>query len=279
MRGSRESPALRSYLREIGAYPRLSRDEEFALARRIAAGEDGAARQKLVVANLRLVVSIAKHYARRRGPDLMDLIEEGNLGLLHAAEKFDPERGVRFATYASWWVKRAIRRAVRSGFRTIQIPTHMVEIVARAKQAQSWLRAELGREPTMAEVAESLHLSSARARLLQRVLRTEGTASLEEPVGGRSELSLSAILSDERALAPDQQVFGQVELDALADLLATVDGREARVLSLRFGLESGGPRTLREVGGIMGLSHERIRQLESRAIAKLRRALNREGFG
>ncbi|MCK4374491.1 MAG: sigma-70 family RNA polymerase sigma factor, partial [Candidatus Brocadiae bacterium] len=184
-----------------------------------------------------------------------------------------------FSTYATWWIRRAIRRAINSSARTIRIPTYMIEIVARAKQAQGALRSELDREPTMDEIAEAVDLSGTRARLLQRVLSAETTSIFEAlPVGGRSELSLAAILRSPDADRPDQVVFDRMELQALADLLETIDEREARILSLRFGLERDGPKTLREVGRLVGLSRERVRQIERKALQKLKEALTRAGF-
>lgn len=278
MRRGTQDSTLRDYLRQIGAFELLSREEEQKLARRIVRQGDPKAKEQMVLCNLRLVASIAKEFAGR-GLDLLDLIEEGNLGLLHAVEKFDPERGFRFSTYATWWIQRAIRRAINSSARTIRIPTYMIEIVARAKQAQGALRSELDREPTMDEIAEAVDLSGTRARLLQRVLSAETTSIFDAlPVGGRSELSLAAILRSPDADRPDQVVFDRLELQALGDLLETIDEREARILSLRFGLERDGPKTLREVGRLVGLSRERVRQIERGALQKLKEALTGAGF-
>lgn len=278
MRRGTQDSTLRDYLRQIGAFELLSREEEQKLARRIVRQGDPKAKEQMVLCNLRLVASIAKEFAGR-GLDLLDLIEEGNLGLLHAVEKFDPERGFRFSTYATWWIRRAIRRAINSSARTIRIPTYMIEIVARAKQAQGALRSELDREPTMDEIAEAVDLSGTRARLLKRVLSAETTSIFDAlPAGGRSELSLAAILRSPDADRPDQVVFDRMELQALGDLLETIDEREARILSLRFGLERDGPKTLREVGRLVGLSRERVRQIERGALQKLKEALTGAGF-
>jgi len=277
-RGSQDA-SLRQYLKEIGAYPLLGREEEQELARRFRREGDRGARDRLTLCNLRLVANIANDYAGR-GLELTDLIEEGNLGLLHAVEKFDPDRGFRFSTYATHWIRRAIRRALNSSARTIRIPTYMVEIVAKAKQAQSALRAELGRDPTMAEVAEQLELSGTRARLLQRTISADTTSIDAGPLSDRDgQVSLAVILRDPDAERPDKVVFDAMELQALDDLLATIDEREAQVLSLRFGLDRDGPKTLREVGREVGLSRERVRQIEKGALEKLKAALESAGYG
>ncbi|MHC4593172.1 MAG: sigma-70 family RNA polymerase sigma factor, partial [Planctomycetota bacterium] len=226
MRRRTQDAALGQYLQEIGAYPLLNREDEHALAVRIRDG-DHEAKERLILSNLRLVASIAKDYAGR-GLDLLDLIEEGNLGLLHAVERYDAERGFRFSTYATWWIRRAMRRAVYSSARTIRIPTYMVEIVAKAKQAQAALRAELGHAPTMAEVAERLNLSGTRALLLQRGLAAETTSIYEgASASGQSETALASILRSPDTQQPDREVFDRMELQALEDLLATIDEREA----------------------------------------------------
>ncbi len=278
MRRGRADPALAQYLEEIGRFPLLSKEQEQQLARRIARG-DAEAKDRMVQCNLRLVASIAKEYAGR-GLDLIDLIEEGNIGLLHAVERFDPERGFRFSTYATWWIRKAIRRALNSSARTIRIPTHMIETVAKAKRAQASLRAELGRPPTMGEVADRLDLSQTRARLVQRVLNTDTTsidrARLTQDAG---EVTLSAILRNPEAEQPDESVFEELELETLSDLLERIDEREGRILALRFGLEQDGPKTLREIGEAVGLSRERVRQIEKEALQKLKQALSEAGYG
>jgi RNA polymerase primary sigma factor len=278
MRRGTQDSTLKQYLHEIGAYPLLTKEEELDLAGRIVRDDDPQAKERMILCNLRLVASIAKEFAGR-GLDLLDLIEEGNLGLLHAVERFDPARGFRFSTYATWWIQRAIRRAVSSSARTIRVPTYMVEMVAKAKQAQTALRAEMGRSPTMAEVAEQLDLSGHRALLLQRGLAAETTSIYEGPgAGGQSETTLAAILRSPDEESPDEEVFGRMELQALEELLATIDEREAQILSLRFGLDRDGPKTLREIGREVGLSRERVRQIERKALEKLKEALSSAGF-
>ncbi len=192
MARGRQDSALRRYLKEIGSYPLLSKEEELELGRRIRDEGSAEAKDRMVVCNLRLVVSVAKDYSRR-GLDLMDLVEEGNLGLLHAAEKFDPERGVRFSTYATWWIQRAVRRAVLAAQRTIHVPAYMIETIAKAKKSQTRLRDQLGRAPTMHEVADDLDLGNNRVRLLRRAL-SANTTSIYKNVGptDESEVSLSA---------------------------------------------------------------------------------------
>jgi RNA polymerase primary sigma factor len=277
-RGTDET-TLRQYLQEIGRYPLLKKEEEQELARRYREQGDREAKDRLILCNLRLVASVAKDYAGR-GLELTDLIEEGNLGLLHAVEKFDPDLGFRFSTYATHWIRRAIRRALNSSARTIRIPTYMVDIVARAKRVQSRLRAEERRPPTMQEVAAELDLSPAQARLVQRTLAADTTSIDAGPPGDRStRTSLGAMLRDPDADRPDKVVFEALELQALSDLLETIDEREAHILSMRFGLDRDGPKTLREVGREVDLSRERVRQIEKGALEKLNEALSEAGYG
>jgi len=278
MRRQGQDSTLQQYLRETARYPTLEPAEEIELARRIVRCGDRQARQRMILCNLRLVVEIARQYVRP-GVDLMDLIAEGNLGLLHAVEKFDPERGFRFSTYAAWWIRRAIRRALSSSARTIRIPAYMVELLARAKQAQSRLREELGRAPTAQELARALSLSGAQARLLPRLLASDTTSLHEDLAGAHGEFTLASLLQNRRADRPEQVVFQRMQLEILQKLLDTIDDREARILALRFGLEPPGPQSLREVGREVGLSRERVRQIEKKALKKLKDAMARAGYG
>lgn len=275
---SRDS-AVRLYLEEISQHPLLDKEQEQVLARRITRTGDPEARERMIVSNLRLVVKIARDFTGR-GLDLMDLIEEGNLGLLRAVERFDPDRHVRFSTYATWWIQRAVRRALNSSARTIRIPTYMVELVAEAKQAQAALRAKLGREPTIEELAERLTLDEPHARLIGRILSAETTSIYDEPAGhGHPEVSLAAVLKDRRTMPPDEAVMDRIQWEALGRMLKAIGEREARILSLRFGLDDDTPRTLRQVGAELGISRERVRQIEKQALQKLKTAMSMAGFG
>ncbi len=266
------------YLESVRKYPLLSREEEQELLERYSKHGDLEARDRLILSNLRLVVNIARRYARP-GVGLGDLIEEGNLGLFHALEKFDPDRGVRFATYASWWIRKAILRAARAVHQTVRIPSHMVETLAKARRIENELHEELGREPTMAEVAERLELSSARLKLLRRALSAE-TTSMEMALGSDGErvLTLREVLPDDEEPAPDEAVFDTLQLEALKRMWKTIDQRQARILTLRYGLDEEGPRSLREVARIVGLSRERVRQIEKEALQSLYRGMALSGY-
>jgi len=269
---------LADYLNRIGRHPLLDRDREREVARRYRDHGDTEARDLLIVSNLRLVVSIAKRY-RRRGLSLMDMIEEGNLGLMRAADHFDPELGYRFSTYATAWIKRAIRRALYSSVRTIRLPAYMFEIVARAKQTSLRLQEELGREPTVEQVARRMQLDRRTALLLKRAMRCRTTslsASVRDARGGEA-VPLEAVLADERATPPDEIVLDETERSALMRMIESIDGREARILRLRFGLDHQQPKTLNQIGKMVGLSRERVRQIERRALVRLKDALESGG--
>ena len=260
---------VRLYLREIGRIKLLSTSEEIELARKIIqGGTPGAiAKRKLVQANLRLVVSIAKKYVGR-GMLFLDLIQEGNLGLIRAAEKFDHERGFKFSTYATWWIRQAITRAIADQARTIRIPVHMVETINKVKKANSQLLHQNGREATPDEIAEFLEMPVDKVREILRV--AQEPVSLETPIGEEEDSHLGDFIPDDDALAPADAASMSLLKEQLADVLKTLTPREAKVLSLRFGLDDGNPKTLEEVGKVFNVTRERIRQIEAKALRKLR---------
>jgi RNA polymerase primary sigma factor len=256
---------LGTYLRQIGEIPLLSAEEERALARQARSG-DPRARQHLAAANLRLVVSIAKNYVNR-GLALLDLIEEGNLGLLKSVETYDPDRGVRFATYCSWWIKQSIKRALISKVRTIRVPAYMMELVRKWRAATLQLRDSTGRPPSLREVAQALDVPEERARVLDRTVRL--MVSSEKPMEEEGGWSLGELVSDERQRTPEDILTDADQQVLLRELLAGLEEREAAVLRLRYGLEGEGPLTLHEIGARLGVSRERIRQIEHSALEKL----------
>jgi RNA polymerase primary sigma factor len=261
--------SVRLYLRKIGKIPLLNGKEEADLARRIAEGGPDAdrARKKLTEANLRLVVSIAKKYAGR-GLTMLDLIQEGNLGLMKAVEKFDYKKGFKFSTYATWWIRQAMTRAIADQGRTIRIPVHMLEAVNRFKRTHRDLIQRLGRTPTGEEVAEEMGVSVAK---VQEILELPAEpASLDTPVGKDDDARLGEFIEDENVTAPVDGVARSLLREDILDVLNTLSSRERQVLLLRFGLEDGQERTLEQVGQCFGVTRERIRQLEAKALRKLR---------
>ncbi|MCI4370210.1 MAG: RNA polymerase sigma factor RpoD [Thermoplasmata archaeon] len=302
--GSAEDP-VHTYLKEIGKVPLLSAELEVEMARRIEEGNEAAARmaahglaeaeglpeeqllspddrfrdrrlvrrgelakEALIEANLRLVVSIAKRY-RNRGLAFLDLIQEGNLGLMRAVDKFDYTKGFKFSTYATWWIRQAITRAIADQARTIRIPVHMVETINKVVWAQRQLLQELGREPTAEEVAQRVEFAIERVREIQRI--NQDTVSLEQPVGEEDDFSLSDLIEDRGAVVPDDAATRAMLDQAVKEALAHLTTREQDVVRLRFGLEDGKIRTLEEVGREFGVTRERVRQIESKTLAKLRR--------
>ncbi len=257
---------VKVYLKEIGRVPLLSPDEEVELARRIMEGDE-AAKQRLSEANLRLVVSIAKRYVGR-GMSFLDLIQEGNLGLIKAVEKFDYTKGFKFSTYATWWIRQAITRAIADQARTIRIPVHMVETINKVKKTSSVLLHKNGHEPTAEEIAEELNLEVSRVREIMRV--AQEPVSLETPIGEEEDSHLGDFIPDEEAPAPADAASHMLLKETLTGVLETLTPREAKVLRLRFGLEDGRPRTLEEVGKEFDVTRERIRQIEAKALRKLR---------
>ena len=257
---------VKTYLKEIGQVPLLGAEEEMALARAAQAG-DLEARRKLSEANLRLVVSVAKRYAGR-GLPFLDLIQEGNLGLMKAAEKFEPDRGFRFSTYATWWIRQSITRAIADPGRTIRIPVHLVESINRVKRTAGELLRKNGREPTAEEIAVRLELEPDRVRELLQL--AQEPISLETPVGEEEDAHLEDFLPDEEAGVPVDEAGRQLLRRELMNVLKSLTPREERVLTLRFGLEDGQARTLEELGKEFNVTRERIRQIEAKALRKLR---------
>jgi len=267
-----ESP-LQLYLEEINHAPLLSADEEKKLGRRITQNNDLQARDQMIRSNLRLVVNIAKKYSKR-GMALSDLIEEGNLGLLRAVEGFDPEQGSRFSTYASWWIKQAIKRALINSVQPIHIPAYMVEMIARWKQASVEMEEQLGRSPTLEEMSRTLSLPARKIKIIRRAVKAFSSPS--QMPAGSDEWSLSELLEDEKTPRPEEAVFNAEELQTIKKLLDEIDEREAQVLRLRFGLDSDTTMTLKEIGKRLGLTRERVRQIEKEALQKLNSILTEE---
>ena len=260
---------VKVYLKEIGRVPLLSPEEEIDLAVKIqSGGPDGdKAKQRLSEANLRLVVSIAKRYVGR-GMLFLDLIQEGNLGLIRAVEKFDYTKGFKFSTYATWWIRQAITRAIADQARTIRIPVHMVETINKLVRIQRQLLQELGREPTPEEIGEEMGLTAERVREIQKI--SQEPVSLETPIGEEEDSQLGDFIEDDAAVVPPDAASFSMLQEQLSKVLDGLAERERKVISLRFGLEDGHPRTLEEVGREFGVTRERIRQIESKTLAKLR---------
>ncbi|MBR5540146.1 MAG: RNA polymerase sigma factor RpoD [Clostridia bacterium] len=257
---------VKVYLKEIGRVPLLSPEEEIELSIKIAEGSEYA-KKRLSEANLRLVVSIAKRYVGR-GMQFLDLIQEGNLGLIKAVEKFDYTKGFKFSTYATWWIRQAITRAIADQARTIRIPVHMVETINKVKKVSSQLLHKNGHEPTAEEIAVELDMPAEKVREIMRV--AQEPVSLETPIGEEEDSHLGDFIPDDDAPAPADAASRMLLREQLRDVLGTLTKREARVLSLRFGLEDGRPRTLEEVGKEFDVTRERIRQIEAKALRKLR---------
>ena len=262
---SPENP-IRTYFDEIARVPLLTKEEEVELAKRIEAGDEEA-KKKLAEANLRLVVSIAKKY-RGCGLPFLDLIQEGNLGLMKAVEKFDWRKGYKFSTYATWWIRQAITRSIADQARTIRIPVHMVETINKLVRVSRRLLQELGREPTSEEIAMEMDISPEKVREI--VKASQEPVSLETPVGEEEDSHLGDFIEDQTALAPAEAASRQLLKEQVEDVLDSLAYREKRVLQLRFGLEDGRSRTLEEVGRELGVTRERVRQIEAKALHKLR---------
>lgn len=264
--GIKINDPVRMYLKEIGRVPLLSAEEEIEYAERIEQGDEEAKR-RLAEANLRLVVSIAKRYVGR-GMLFLDLIQEGNMGLIKAVEKFDYRKGFKFSTYATWWIRQAITRAIADQARTIRIPVHMVETINKLIRVSRQLLQDLGREPLPEEIAEEMNLSTEKVREIMKI--AQEPVSLETPIGEEDDSHLGDFIEDQDALAPSDAAAYELLKEQLEDVLDTLTEREENVLRLRFGLDDGRTRTLEEVGKVFGVTRERIRQIEAKALRKLR---------
>ena len=258
---------VRMYLKEIGQVKLLTADEEIELAKRVSEG-DKAAKDRLTEANLRLVVSIAKKYSGR-GLHILDLIQEGNTGLIRAVDKFDYTKGNKFSTYATWWIRQAITRAIADQARTIRVPVHMVEVINKATRCNRKLVQELGREPTLEEIAAELNLPIEK--IIEANRTAADTLSLDMPVGDEEDTTIGSFVEDDNTPGPVDATSNAMLSEALTEILGTLTEREADVLRMRFGMYDGRTHTLEEVGQIFGVTRERIRQIENKAIRKLRR--------
>ncbi|MGE7365413.1 RNA polymerase sigma factor RpoD [Desemzia incerta] len=264
--GVKINDPVRMYLKEIGRVDLLSADEEVSLAKRIEEG-DPEAKQSLAEANLRLVVSIAKRYVGR-GMQFLDLIQEGNMGLMKAVEKFDYTKGFKFSTYATWWIRQAITRAIADQARTIRIPVHMVETINKLVRIQRQLLQDLGRDPTPEEIGAEMDLPTEKVREILKI--SQEPVSLETPIGEEDDSHLGDFIEDHDATSPEDNASYELLKEQLEDVLDTLTDREENVLRLRFGLDDGRTRTLEEVGKVFGVTRERIRQIEAKALRKLR---------
>ncbi len=262
--------SVRLYLREIGKIPLLTPEEELALAQRVVAG-DKKAKDKMAEANMRLVVSIAKRYSGR-GLDFLDLIQEGNTGLLRAVEKFDPDKGFKFSTYATWWIRQAITRAIADQARTIRIPVHMVETINKLLRTQRRMTQELNREPTIEELAKELEMEPDKVEYVMKI--KQDITSLDAGVGrdnDEDDSLLRDFIEDEDSVTPEESAASQLLKEQVNSVLSTLSDREQKIIKMRFGLENGKSHTLEEVGQEFAVTRERIRQIEAKALAKLRK--------
>ncbi len=267
---SRVKSDLELYLKQIDEVPLLTADEEKALCRKIQQENCPISREHMIRANLRLVVAIAKRY-RNRGLTLQDLIEEGNLGLMRGVEGFDPDMGARFSTYGSWWIKQSIKRALINAVQPIHIPAYMVELIAKWKIASRDLQEELGRQPSVEELAERMELPPKKVRIIKKAVKAcQRPASTAAHAGGNEDMpTLGDMIADERTAMPEDELLQKDDLETIGQLLEAIDEREARILRLRFGLDGDEPMTLKEIGRHVGLTRERVRQIEIAALRKL----------
>ena len=267
-----KEPGIETYFKDINRIALLTGDEEKSLARKIQKG-DQAARELMIKANLRLVVSIAKNYVDR-GLSLMDLIEEGNLGLLKAVERFNPDAGCRFSTYATWWIKQSIKRALIDTVKTVRIPSYMVEIISKWKNTASNLSIKLGRQPTIEEIAEVMEIPLENLGIIKTAIRASNSSS--QTISLENMWTLSEILEDKNVKQPHQILVDDSETELIEKLLGLIEVRDARILRMRYGLDNGDPMTLKEIGERVNLSRERVRQIENEALKKLYYILTHE---
>ena len=260
-----KEPGIETYFKDINRIPLLTADLEKSLARRIRKGDE-AAREQMISANLRLVVSIAKKYVDR-GLSLMDLIEEGNLGLLKAVERFDPDAQCRFSTYATWWIKQSIKRALVDTVKTVRIPSYMVEILSKWKNCASNLSIQLGRQPTVEEIAEAMEIPPENLGIIKTAIRTSNSSS--QTISLENMWTLSEVLEDKNVKQPHQILVDAAETELIDKLLSLLEDRDAKILRMRYGLVNGDPMTLKEIGERVSLSRERVRQIENEALKKL----------
>ena len=267
-----KEPGIETYFKDINRIPLLTADLEKSLARRIRKGDE-AAREQMISANLRLVVSIAKKYVDR-GLSLMDLIEEGNLGLLKAVERFDPDAQCRFSTYATWWIKQSIKRALVDTVKTVRIPSYMVEILSKWKNCASNLSIQLGRQPTVEEIAEAMEIPPENLGIIKTAIRTSNSSS--QTISLENMWTLSEVLEDKNVKQPHQILVDDAETELIDKLLSLLEDRDAKILRMRYGLVNGDPMTLKEIGERVSLSRERVRQIENEALKKLYYILTHE---
>ena len=267
-----KEPGIETYFKDINRIPLLTADLEKSLARRIRKGDE-AAREQMIKANLRLVVSIAKNYVDR-GLSLMDLIEEGNLGLLKAVERFDPDAQCRFSTYATWWIKQSIKRALIDTVKTVRIPSYMVEIISKWKNMASDLSIKFGRQPTFHEIAEGMNIPTENLGIIKTAIRASNSSS--QTISLEHMWTLSEILEDKNVRQPHDLLMDDAENELIEKLLSLIEDRDAKILRMRYGLVNGDPMTLKEIGERVNLSRERVRQIENEALKKLYYILTHE---
>ena len=259
--------AIKSYIRAIGTIPLLSPEEEQRIGALMAEG-DTSARQKLIESNLRLVVSIAKHYTIKTKIPLIDLIQEGNLGLMRAVDKWDYKRGYKFSTYATWWIKQAISKFILDNSRSIRVPAHIIEQLSKLNRVQKQLYQDLQREPGVAEIAKEMGMQEKQIKYLMTIVKEP--VSIDQTINDEEDATMADLIADDTIVSPDVDIYRQEVSERVQNVLSTLDAREAEVISMRYGLSDNKPKTLEEVGLHFGVSKERIRQIEEKALTKLR---------